>query len=208
VTATHVLDEIVGDTATLMLRKKNADGTYSQRPWAIAIRKDGKELYVKNPTEDVAVLYVNMPDDLDITIIPIGLLGGDEAFTRYEIYPGDELRCLGYPLYISSPGGFPILRSGAIASYPLVPSELNRQIYFDLRIYEGNSGGPVYFIDLDRIYQGSIHLGETIQFVVGLVSAQLASRVYNNQFVELGVVIPSSFVLKTIDLLPTESPYR
>ena len=209
VTAGHVLDDIAGDTATLMLRENRDDGGYTEKPWNITIRDRGeKNLYVKLSDVDVAALYVNMPDTLNIAIVPASLLGTDDVFIKYEIHPGDELRCLGYPLGVSSPAGFPILRSGAIASYPIVPTDINKAFYFDFRVFPANSGGPVYFVDHDRVYGGSIHLGETIQFLAGLVTSQLSSRIYNNQFVEVAQVVPASYILKTIALLPVSSPYK
>ena len=45
VTAAHVLNEIDGDIATLVLRRKSADGTYSPFDSPIKIRQDGKPLY-------------------------------------------------------------------------------------------------------------------------------------------------------------------
>lgn len=149
-----------------------------------------------------------MPDDLNVPILPINLLGDDEALTKFEIHPGDELLCLGFPLFVSSDFGFPILRSGKIASYPIIPTPIIKHILFDFHVFEGNSGGPVYFVDRERIYGNSIHLGEIEQFVVGLVTSQLGSKLYNNQFLELAVVVPSSFIRETINLLPAISPYK
>lgn len=122
------------------------------------LRDKNNNLYVKHPDADVAALYVDMPDDLNVPILPINLLGDDEALTRFEIYPGDELLCLGFPLFVSSDFGFPILRSGKITSYPIIPTAIIKHIFFDFHVFEGNSGGPVYFVDHDRVYGNSVHL--------------------------------------------------
>jgi len=53
VTAGHVLDEIGGDTATLTLRKKGADSTYTAYDYPIKIRDNGKPLYIKHDHADV-----------------------------------------------------------------------------------------------------------------------------------------------------------
>jgi hypothetical protein len=208
VTAAHVFEAIGGDTAILALRKKEPDGGYTATPWPIKLRDNGKPLYVKAPDADVAALYVDMPDDLNVVILPNSFLADDDALKQFEIHPGDELLCLGFPLYISSESGFPILRSGKIASYPIIPTTINKHIYFDFRVFEGNSGGPVYFVDHDRVYGGTTHLGETVQFVLGLVTSQLESRVYNNQFVELASVVPAPYIREAINLLPPISPYK
>jgi S1-C subfamily serine protease len=208
ITAAHVLDGIHGEIGTLTLREKHADGSYIQKLWNVRLRENRSPLYVKHKDADVAALYVNMPDDLNVTILPTALLATDEVLQRFEIHLGDELLCLGFPLFASSEFGFPILRSGKIASYPLVPTALNKAILFDFRVFEGNSGGPVYFVDHGRTYDGSTHLGETIQFVVGLVTSQLSSKLYNNQMLQVASVVPSKYILETIELLPEKSPYK
>jgi hypothetical protein len=202
VTARHVLDEIDSDTATLLARKSNGEGDFSPYPMSIRIRENGKNDYVKLDGMDIAALHADMPADLGVTALPASLLADDDAFDKYEIHPGDQLRSLGFPLYVSSQGGFPILRTGIVASYPIIPTDINKVFYFEFKAFEGASGGPVYFVDRDRVYGGKEHPGETIQFVAGLVASQIASKVYNNQFIDVATVIPSSYILKTIELLP------
>jgi hypothetical protein len=208
ITAAHVLDEIDGDVGVLTLRDKRGDGGYVQKFWNVKLRDKDKTLYVKHKDADVVALYVDMPDDLSVPILPANLLATDEILKKFEIHPGDELLCLGFPLFVSSEYGFPILRSGKIASYPVVPTTMNKSILFDFRVFEGNSGGPVYFVDRGRTYGGSTHLGETMQFVVGLVTSQMGAKLFNNQMLQLAAVVPSTYILETIDLLPATSPYE
>lgn len=208
ISAAHVFEDISGDTATLTLRQKQSDGTYTQIPFDIALHRDGKPLYVKHNEVDVAALYVSMPTGISAKMLQLSLLASDEWLTRFEIHPGDELLCLGFPLFVSSPDGFPILRSGKIASYPIVPTKQHKNILFDFRVFGGNSGGPVYFTDRGRTYGGQTHLGETIQFVIGLVTSQLNAALYDNRELQLAAVVPSSFIIETINLLPAESPYK
>jgi hypothetical protein len=128
ITAAHVLDEIDGENGTLTLREKHKDGSYTVKPWNVKLRAKDNNLYVKHPDADVTALYVDMPDDLNVPILPINLLGDDEVLVKFEIHPGDELLCLGFPLFTSSDFGFPILRSGKIASYPIIPTAINKRI--------------------------------------------------------------------------------
>jgi hypothetical protein len=209
ISAAHVFDGIAGENGVLTLRDKREDGTYAPKPWNVKLRDPGgHELYVKHKDADVAALYVDMPNDLSVPILPIGLLADDEILKKFEIHPGDELLCLGFPLFVSSDSGFPILRSGKIASYPIVPTQAQKRILFDFSVFEGNSGGPAYFVDHNRAYGGLAHLGESEQFVVGLVTSQVGSKVYNNQTIELAAVVPAVFIRETIDLLPAEPPYQ
>jgi hypothetical protein len=208
VTAAHVLEDIGGEHGSLMIRRKQADESYKQQEWKIRLRDKDKPMYIKHPAADVAVLYVDMPNDLGVGILPEQLLATDEEIKKFRIHPGDELMCLGYPLAVSSGAGFPLLRSGKISSYPLIPTKVFKSFNFDFTVFEGNSGGPVYFVDKHRYYDKKTHLGEIIQMVVGLVSGQIGSRLYNDQMISVADVVPSSFIKEAIAMLPAESPYK
>jgi hypothetical protein len=209
ITAAHVFEDIDGDTGTITFRSKVEEGKFFETPYSINLRHLGVPLYVKHPDVDVAALYVTMPTEFSSTLLlPIGLLASDEWLKKFEIHPGDELLCLGYPLFASADHGFPILRSGKIASYPLVPAKQHKNWLFDFRVFGGNSGGPVYFVDRNRLYGGTTHLGETIQFVVGLVTSQLNAALVSNRELQIGVVIPAVFIRETLDILPAESPHK
>ena len=208
VSAGHVYDEIDGDDAFLLMRKPKADGTYDTPLWKIKLRDNGKNLYVKNPSADVAALYVDMPDDLNVTVVPTALLATDELLKRFEVHPGDELMTLGFPLLVSSPFGYPVLRSGRISSFPIIPTNVVKRIYFNFNVFSGNSGGPVYFVDRHRYYQGQTHLGEVIQFVIGVEIEELRAALFDNQPLGVAGVVPSPFIIETIDSLPATSPYK
>jgi len=112
---------------------------------------------------DVAVMYVNLargrtdPHHLDQPV------ADDDMLSEFEVNPGEELICLGYPFGAeSNTGGFPILRSGRIASYPLLPTESTKALLFDFPIFPGNSGGPVYLSSNNRTYGGRMHTGESV----------------------------------------------
>jgi len=67
VTAAHVFADISGDNAELLLRRKNADGTYATFGYRFPIRKNGEPLYVRHPSADVAAMYGNIPDEVPMT---------------------------------------------------------------------------------------------------------------------------------------------
>jgi hypothetical protein len=202
VTAGHVVDEIVGDDAFIILRKKNADGSFTRLPHQIKIRDKGSPLFVHHPVADVVAMYISVPDNVELTLAPTSLLAEDKDFEHFEIHPGDELLCLGYPLGVeASEAGFPILRSGKIASYPITPAKKVKSFLYDFRVFPGNSGGPVYFYQSNRTYEGKTHLGETIQFIAGLVSEQ-SYQPQSKEPLILAVVVPAQFILETVNLLP------
>jgi hypothetical protein len=202
VTAAHVLNEIVSDDATLMLRSKNSDGTFTSVPYSIKIREGGKPLYTTNPNADVAVMYQSIPVELHFDVLPLSFLVDDARITHLEIHPGDELLCLGFPLFTNF-NTFPVIRSGLLASYPLIPSLVMKTFYYNFHVFPGNSGGPVYFSFSNRVFGGATNIG-TEQGILGLVIQQLNSKLpgHETEQLDMAVIIPSSRIAETIALLP------
>jgi hypothetical protein len=201
-TAAHVLNEISGDEATLRLRKKNKEGTFDVVPSPIKIRQNGANLFKVNPEADVAVMYVALKTEFDVSPIPIQLLADDAALEQLQVHPGDELLCLRFPL-AAELNGFPVVRSGLLASYPVTPYKTVKNYFYNFHVFPGNSGGPVYFVFSNRIYGGATHIGIS-QGVIGLVSEQLSSAFpeYKDASLDIAKVVPSSFIRDTIALLP------
>jgi hypothetical protein len=202
VTAAHVLDEVLGDKATLFLHHKNSDGTFTNDPFEISIRNNGKNLYVTNPDADVATMYLPLKEGAMEGNLPMSVLATDETLKSLEIPPGDELLCLGFPAAVNL-NSFPVIRSGVLASYPLTPSKTVKIYFYNFRIFPGNSGGPVYFSYYTRQYGGALH-GGSIQGVVGLVTQQVNSTLPEYSTLELDIsrIVPSSFIIDTINMLP------
>lgn len=202
VTAAHVLEGIDGETATLLLRRKEGH-TYIKNPYSLKIRKDGKALWEKHPDVDVAVMYITLPNLIDILLASTELLATDEVLQEYDIYPGRELRVLGFPFGMKShSSGFPILRIGVIASFPLIPSRELKTFLMDFEVFNGNSGGPVYFHDPDWHKRGSgaVKSPEDVQMIVGLVSKQGFAGI--NRRLAIAEVVHASLIKETVELLP------
>jgi len=90
---------------------------------------------IRHPDEavDVAVMYTLLPRDIDILLLSTAMLADDEVLKKFEIHLGDELICLGYPLGAeATEAGFPILRSGKIVSYPLIPTKQTKTFLEEL----------------------------------------------------------------------------
>lgn len=210
VTADHLLKAIKGDKITLHLRKKTED-TYQRIEHTVRIRENGKNLWTKHPEADVAVMYVSLPKDADIALLPIAFLATDENLRTYEIRPGDQLFALGFPLgQEANEAGFPILRTGTIASYPILPTRKTKHFLFDFEVYKGNSGGPVFLIAQNRFYKGSTHIG-IVRMILGLVLKERAILEYRKSIYEterkthplkIAVVVHATFIREAIEKLP------
>lgn len=217
VTAHHVLADVQGDSAVLTLRKVADQATqeWERIDHPVQIRTAGKDLWAKHPEVDLAAMIVPLPSDSVRSVIPSSLLLTDEKIREFEIGPGTELLCLGYPFGAeANPQGFPILRSGKVASYPLLPTPTTKSFLFDFTVFRGNSGGPVYLYEKAPMYGGAMHVG-TIQGIMGVVTqernlTQRIEQLYERREIvtplALGVVIHASFVQQLIRDLSVPTP--
>jgi hypothetical protein len=203
VTAHHLLDSLQNDRALLTLRDKRWDGSWEERPWWIEIRRRGKPLWIRHKDADVAALCVSLPGFVDIPLSSLDLLADEGTFQKYEIHPGDELMCLGYSSQngVHGRGGFPILRGGMIASYPLFPVEKHKTFRYDVEIFKGYSGGPVFFSQLGRLYGGASHPEEHVQFIAGLLSKQWFADKEESQPLKVAEVVHALFIREVVEKL-------
>lgn len=208
VSAAHVFDNTPDDKTTVIFRSQQAEGEYKKEPVELIIRQDGKPLWTKHPTEDVAVIAVTPPEHADLPLLSNNLLATDETLKLHQIHPGDRLACLGYPhREEGSPAGFPLLRAGVVASFPLLPTAKTKSFYLSANVFEGDSGGPVY---LNRESRETPDAAD-VNLIMGLISGQRfldeeAKMIYGaakfRHRLGLAVVIHASLIKETIDRLP------
>ena len=212
ITAAHVFSEMPSSNATIFLRVKEGDG-YKKRPFDFPIRANGTNLWTRHPKADVAVMRINLPSDADIQqVFPSTLMLADDKFlTDRKIHPGDEVRILGYPYgFEANDAGFPVLRSGRIASFPLTPTSKVQTFLLDFQVFRGNSGGPVYILERRALNDGDLTTVNVYQ-ILGLVSEEATlnepvSTLDENSVIRhqlgLGVVVQAQAIKEAIDLLP------
>jgi hypothetical protein len=214
ITADHVLSDIFADEATIYLRKKLDNGAYVKNPITIKIRDKGRALWTRHPEVDVAAMIIPLPKDImdSQKWLTEDLLCGDGVYKGQDIRPGDELMCLGYPLGVESNSrGFPVLRSGRIASYPVYPSTIVKSYYYDVPVYGGNSGGPVFF-DFRKRQLSGMPAGQWVDMigVAGIIIQDVSSTVHTESYFEtttrrdplgLAIVVPAEFIKQTLTIL-------
>jgi len=127
------------------------------------------------------------------------------SLKSYGIHPGDEVTCDGFPLYAEGPFGFPILRDGRVASYPILPTADTKTFLLDFPVFPGNSGGPAYIADTIRPNGtgGLIAYGGNRLTIIGLVSKE---RIFA-QRIPLGIadIVHATLISETIaQLSPPE----
>ena len=210
VTAAHVLANAKGDTVVLHFRKKVGEG-FERLSVPLAIRAASKPLWVQHVTADVAAMRIRVPQLAHVVLASTDLLATDDTLRQLAVGPGEELLVLGFPFGAeSSSAGFPILRSGRIASYPLLPTKDVKTFLMDFQVFKGNSGGPVFLMSTARQNSGGLSLGRFLS-IIGLVSQEqeikeriesLAEITVRTHRLGLAVVVHSLFIRETVDSLP------
>lgn len=193
VTAAHVLERMTRTDARIGYRFQGETGGWRYAPQPLTIRgPEGAPKWVKHPDRDIAALEIAAPADFTRAAIPLGWLAGDDTFSRYGLRPGDEMMALGFPLGLSAnQAGFPILRAGKVASYPLAPSAEFPTFLLDFSVFPGNSGGPIY---VTRNGEG---------FIAGILTQQVE---LSGDRLDIGIVTHARYIRETVEMLDGRSP--
>jgi V8-like Glu-specific endopeptidase len=194
VTAAHVFEKMPNEKARIGYRVANADGSWSYTPQSLPIRTSGgDELWTKHPTRDVAAIAIQAPEAFAKAAIPLNWLAADDTFAKQNVTAGDEMMALGFPRGLAAnQAGFPILRSGRVASWPVAPANIYPTFLLDFSVFPGNSGGPVFMSDPAKGPEGDG------QFIAGLLTQQVE---LNKERLEIGIVTHAKYIRETIALL-------
>jgi hypothetical protein len=199
-----VFSNMSGPSARIGYRFQGADGAWRYSAQPLAIRQGASQLWTRDPGQDIAAIAIKAPPDFAKAAIPIAWLADESALVQQEVGPGDEMFVLGYPEgYASNTEGFPILRVGRVASYPLTPTKEFQNFLLDFRVFNGNSGSPVFMTPAVRRRPGAPELANPL--VAGIVTSQ---TVVGDERLELGIVIQAQYIRETLKLLdqPTSPP--
>ena len=156
-------------------------------------------------------MRIALPRTTDIKLISTELVATDDFIKDYEVNPGDDLLVLGFPYGAeANKAGFPILRSGRIANYPLIPTKMTKTFLLDFEIFGGNSGGPVFMCSRNRAFGGSTQIGVVSQ-LMGIVTHEkgfvehvktIDEEILKKHKLSLAVIVHASFLKELLLLLP------
>lgn len=209
VTAAHVFEKMPGAEMKVGYRVSDARSGWSFAPESLDIRKGERPLWTQHPDRDVAVMEIKAPVAFAKAAIPLNWLASEDTFATSGTGPGDEMFALGFPRGLSAnKAGFPILRAGRVASYPLAPSADYPTFLLDFSVFPGNSGGPVFMArgGLRRpatalqAVSADAHEG---QFIAGVLTQQVELK---NDRLEIGIVTHAAYVREAIAMLDGTLP--
>lgn len=144
VTAAHVFEEMDGATCTVHFRAADGKGGFSRRETELKVRENSEPLWIRHPGADVAAIFVDLPANIDVEPFELRQVANQAYFDEGEIRVGQEVYIPCFPAKIeSNEAGFPILRTGSVASYPLTAPTVGHSILIDYSHFGGDSGAPV-----------------------------------------------------------------
>jgi hypothetical protein len=201
VTANHVFDKMPGANARIGYRIANADGSWSYSPQPLKIRDGaGHPLWTHHPSRDVAALAITAPEAFAKAAIPEDYLAADDTFSKYQVGAGDEMMALGFPRGLAAnPAGFPILRAGRVASFPIAPAKIFPTFLLDFAVFPGNSGGPVFMSGPARRANGDpAQPRPDVEFIAGLLTQQVE---LNSERLDIGIVTNAKYIRETLAMV-------
>ena len=202
VTANHVFDKMPKANARIGYRFANADGSWSYAPQSLKIRDaQGHPLWTHHPSRDVAAIAITAPEAFAKAAIPEEYLAADDTFSKYQVGAGDQMMTLGFPRGLAAnAAGFPILRAGRVASYPIAPAKIFPTFLLDFAVFPGNSGGPVFMSGPARhtATGDASPSGQDAEFIAGLLTQQVE---LNSERLDIGIVTNARFIRETIALI-------
>jgi V8-like Glu-specific endopeptidase len=202
ITANHVFARMRRDKVKVGFRVVDASGEWRYAPVNVRIRDAaGDPLWTKHPVHDVAA--IELPSGVTGAALPASDLAGNRGLEALRIEPGDEMMVLGYPHgFSANSAGFPILRSGRVASYPLSPASRYPTYLLDFSVFAGNSGGPVYVV---RTGGRAVAGGPPISSVqiTGLLTQQMK---LDDDRLAIGNVTQADYIVETISLMAGVEP--
>lgn len=198
VTAAHLLDGMAAPEARIGWRVEAPQGGWRFAPEPLRIRSEaGAPLWTRHPDRDIAVMQVSAPPAFARAAIPLDWLVEPAELDRWRIGPGDELLTLGFPRgYSANSAGFPIVRVGRIASWPLTPIERFPSFLLDFPVFPGNSGGPVFWTPTARRLPDAPPPDHP--FIAGVLTSEVRP---SDEPLGIGIVAHARYVREAIALL-------
>jgi hypothetical protein len=210
ITAKHVLEDI-DDEYALIHYPYQEESKINNEQLSIKIRTNNLPNWIEHEDSviDIAVLQIETNKFDSKYLLSTEFLATEQLLQEFQIKPGDNLFTIGFPLGASSNEyGFPILKGGYVASYPILPTSRHKYFLFDCEVFPASSGSPVYAREAGRQYSDGGFHANCVQLICGIiVSKTFAQNILSDRgnediqeliSLQLAKVIPSTHLLELI----------
>ncbi len=196
VTCAHVLQSAPRGPYFLVVRKPVAGANPDIALLRIDIPRECEHPFIKHPRYDVAAMRIDLPPEISRFISLQSFLNERTIGRQGAAHVGDEIFILGFPkIFPGTLGGFPVFRSGRIASYSPGSTAERMKFLVHSDIYSGDSGGPVF---AEHNWGGPK--------LLGLITERVGPK---SRQVPLAIAIDASAVRETLaQLRASESPHQ
>ena len=149
VSAAHTFENITSDHGTAVFRRAVASpagetGSWTRVDVSLRLRGDAGPLWTRHPDADVAVLPLVLPDGVTCEPFPLSSLATAADFDARRLTVGDRARVACFPAQTEShPAGWPVLRTGHLATPTLAPAADLQRFFVDYAHFAGDSGAAV-----------------------------------------------------------------
>jgi hypothetical protein len=144
-TAGHILDSTGKGPLVIGVRVPDLAGEPQVAAIPLPVPRSGPPFYVRHPKVDIGAFEPDVPAEITGTILPSFLKETSIARGGDGLRAGTDVCFLGFPDVLpGTPGGFPVLRSGKIASFSTATLKSEGVFLINADVYPGDSGGPVF----------------------------------------------------------------
>ncbi len=199
VTASHVMEQMDQSTCEINLRTGNADRGYQKKGVPIKIRGEAGPLWTQHPDVDVATMVVELPDEIALTPISLEKIASEDRLIDRTVHVGQEAWISCFPAKLeANEAGWPILRRGSIASYPLFPIKTAKTILIDYSVFGGDSGAPIAVVVNGNLL--IVGIASSMQRQTDKSSMPFEERTMHTPM-GLSIAVQAAYLRETIDLM-------
>ncbi|MBI1345535.1 hypothetical protein GC163_04535 [bacterium] len=200
VTAAHVFEQMREPHCQLVLREQLPSGLYERREVMVPIEAESKRLWLRHPQFDCAALPLTLPENVTMQVLPWEALLDDDGSGVDQLTVGREVFVPCFPAKSEANSvGWPILRRGTVATYPLRPVEQAPILYLDISGFGGDSGAAVAMTTPDGLRLAGLVSGMIRQ--TDRVASPFEERIMHTPL-GLSIVVQSPWIRRTIEQLP------
>jgi hypothetical protein len=198
-TAAHVLEQMVEEECELVLRTGNLEQGFQRLVVTIHIRDGDTPLWTRHPELDVATMQIVLPVEAAVMPIPIDRLVSETLLIDRTVRVGQEAWISCFPAKLeANEAGWPVLRKGSIATYPLFPVKTAKTILIDYKVFGGDSGAPIAIIHDGKLLV--LGVASSMQRQTDRTTMPFEERTMHTPL-GLSIVVQAAYLRETIDLM-------